>query len=196
MKKNKSILLIRLFLIALMVGVFGCINENIEELELDTDMPELMESEGIDGANLRVDPAAQNKLLASVRNATAKYHRIEAALADGYAPRGDCMEGLGIHYVKEDLLNGEIIPTQPEVLLYEPMKNGQLRLVGVAFIVVASQAAATPSFGNVELELHEPHTNGHHHHHFDFPHYQIHVWVWKNNPLGLYETHNPNVVCE
>jgi hypothetical protein len=28
-----------------------------------------------------------------------------------------------------------------------------------------------------------------------FPHYQLHVWVWKNNPNGMYTPFNPNVSC-
>jgi hypothetical protein len=29
-----------------------------------------------------------------------------------------------------------------------------------------------------------------------FPHYQLHVWVWKNNPNGMYFPFNPKVRCQ
>jgi len=29
-----------------------------------------------------------------------------------------------------------------------------------------------------------------------FPHYQLHVWVWKNNPNGMYFPFNPKVQCQ
>lgn len=27
------------------------------------------------------------------------------------------------------------------------------------------------------------------------PHYDLHVWVWSNNPSGIFEMFNPNVSC-
>ena len=46
--------------------------------------------------------AAQSRLLATVRQATARYHRVEAALADGYEPASPCEAiaegGVGVHY--------------------------------------------------------------------------------------------------
>ena len=28
-----------------------------------------------------------------------------------------------------------------------------------------------------------------------FPNYELHVWVWKENPNGMYATTNPKVNC-
>src|SRR4051812_9655063 len=54
--------------------------------------------------------AAQNQLLATVRQATAAYHRVDAAIADGYVLGSPCEampgQGIGIHYRKGALIDG------------------------------------------------------------------------------------------
>src|SRR5688572_13768725 len=73
------------------------------------------------------------KQLAELRSATAKYHDVEEALADGYAPMGECVAlpsgaAMGIHYVNmQKVLDGELSITEPEVLVYLPEADGGLR---------------------------------------------------------------------
>src|SRR5713101_1265065 len=73
--------------------------------------------------------------LDDVRNATAKYHDVNAAIADGYGPFYVCTDQLGVgtmgqHYVKGSLVGDPAIdPLHPEALVYEPMPDGSLRLV-------------------------------------------------------------------
>jgi len=92
---------------------------------------------------------AGNPALDAARSATAKYHRIDVAKAAGYGRFVDAngiacidMPGLGamgIHYVNGSLVgNPAIEATQPEALVYEPEKNGQLRLVAAEYIVIKS----------------------------------------------------------
>ena len=92
---------------------------------------------------------ADNPALDAARSATAKYHRIDVAKAAGYGRFVDAngiacidMPGLGamgIHYVNGSLVgNPAIEATQPEALVYEPEKNGQLRLVAAEYIVIKS----------------------------------------------------------
>jgi hypothetical protein len=80
-------------------------------------------------------------LLAPIRQATANYHDVAKAIAGGYqAP--DAAEwvaspdgGMGVHAVNPALLSDQVIdPLGPEVLLYEPKKNGGFRLVGVEHV--------------------------------------------------------------
>ena len=89
----------------------------------------------------RGSTASQNQLLAGIRAATARYHDVDAAIADGYAQATPCVAeaegGDGIHYVKQSLVDGVVTPLQPEVLLYEPKKNGGLKLVAAEYLVVA-----------------------------------------------------------
>jgi hypothetical protein len=143
--------------------------------------------------------AVQNKINAEIRQATAHYQQVERAEADGYAadPEGHCVPGMGIHYVNmAHIMDGVVDPSKPEVLVYEPMKNGRLKLVAVEFIVVAgpwdAAHAGPPMLGSQEFDDHRPPGSPGP----PFPHYQLHAWVWKNNPAGIYKPFNPTVSCE
>ena len=150
-------------------------------------------------------PSASGADLAAVRAATAKYHRVERALADGYGappfPGADpliseCVAhpdlgGMGHHYINARLANGTLDIEQPEILLYEPTKNGRLRLVGVEYLVpfrvepTADDGGTAPTlFGQT---FHENDNAGG---------WTLHVWVWKNNPSGMFADFNPTVSCE
>jgi hypothetical protein len=144
--------------------------------------------------------AAQNKLLATIRQSTARYHRVEAALADGYVLGSPCEampgQGIGIHYRKATLFDAVVDPSQPELLVYEPRENGNRDLVAVAFVVRASAWDPThnspPMLGNQVFEdKRVPDWSSP-----PFPNYEVHVWVWKNNPNGMYATTNPTVSCD
>ena len=84
--------------------------------------------------------------LAEVKRATAKYHSLEVALADGYIPFGDplpCVENpgvgtMGYHYYNPTLLfDGVLDPTRPELLVYAPSGNG-VRLGAVEYMMPLS----------------------------------------------------------
>ena len=139
--------------------------------------------------------------LQAAKAATARYHSIEQALAAGYVQGSPCetrpgLGGMGFHYVNPALMMDPAIdPTQPEILLYAPKENGKLELVGVEYLKVdADQNLATdadrPSlFGQPFAGPMPGHGPG-------MPiHYDLHVWLWEDNPYGLFTTWNPNVVC-
>jgi hypothetical protein len=69
--------------------------------------------------------------LAAVRAATAKYHDPAAAQADGYLPTHECAESpdgvMGYHWINPMNLSGQLDLTKPQVLLYQPRPNGDLR---------------------------------------------------------------------
>ena len=147
-----------------------------------------------------IDPDV-NKGLAQVRQATAQYHDVDAALADGYLPTEHCaavpgVGGMGYHYVNPALIGDPSVdPLRPEVLLYAPKPNGTLKLVAVEYLIVdADQDLSTDEdrpnlFGvafNGPMLGHEP----------GMPiHYDLHVWIWKGNPAGLFADFNPKVGC-
>jgi hypothetical protein len=144
--------------------------------------------------------ADQNQLLAVIREATAHYHRVDAALADGYVQGSPCEAipggGIGTHYRKLALFDAVVDPSQPELLVYEPQKNGDLQLVAVAFVVRAAQwdvaNSSPPMLGDQVFEdKRVPDWSSP-----PFPNYELHVWVWKHNPNGMYATTNPTVSCE
>src|SRR5215204_1265529 len=112
------------------------------------------------------------KQLADLRSATAKYHGVEEALADGYAPLGGCVAlpsgpTMGIHYVNmQKLLDGELSITEPEVLVYLPEADGSLRLVAVEYMI--------PQAMTTEL----PELFGQSFHPGPMGTWTLHAWVW------------------
>ena len=188
MKKNEFALFSKLLVLMLAVTIFSCIPEDFSDQDVES-------SEILAARNNEAD---QNQLLASIKQSTAKFQRVEEAVAAGYMPASPCvfvpgLGAMGIHYVKFMLVDEIVDPTQPEALLYEPMKNGRLNLVGVEYIVNATDfedGHDVPMLGNKEMDNHL------HGAPLGFPHYQLHVWVWKNNPNGMYTPFNPKVSCE
>ena len=143
-------------------------------------------------------PAARDdRGVTAVRNATAKFHDVDVALAAGYVPVSHCEElpgtgAMGIHYLHPDLAaDHRLVPTQPEVLLYEPTEDG-LVLVGVEYFVAeeAVRGSAPSVLGrrlNGPMAGHSP----------QMPtHYDLHLWVWRDNPDGLSADWNPAVSCQ
>ncbi|MCY7380260.1 MAG: hypothetical protein LH467_13100 [Gemmatimonadaceae bacterium] len=139
--------------------------------------------------------------LAEIRAATARYHRVEVAIADGYKSTIECaarpgVGAMGIHYVNAALrTDAAFDPTHPEVLVYEPQKNGQLRLVAVEYFIWranwdAAHPGTTPSLlGHDFFRSFGPAAHG-------LPdHYELHAWLWRHNPYGMFAQWNPNVTC-
>lgn len=146
-------------------------------------------------------PGAEAGSLAQIRQATAQYHSVERAIADGFVSTVHCEESeegaMGIHFVRVDrVLDPSVNPVEPEVLLYEPDENGKLRLVGVEYVVldedqdVGTPNADPPSLLGVPFDGPMPG-----HHPGEPVHYDLHVWVWQHNPEGMYEPWNPSVQC-
>lgn len=142
-----------------------------------------------------------NKGLAKVRQATAKYHKVSNALAEGYLPTEHCVAvpgvgGMGYHYVNPALIRDPSVnPLKPEVLLYAPKNNGGVKLVGIEYLVVdADQDLATDEdrpdlFGVLFNGPMEGHERG-------MPvHYDLHAWIFKGNPNDVFADFNPKVRC-
>lgn len=134
--------------------------------------------------------------LAQVRAATAQFHRSEVAEAAGYVNVnvGECVAhpelgGMGYHFVNFDLVDLELDPRQPEILVYAPSPSGNLKLVAVEYAVPIEPWDA--------LHDHPPSVLGQHLHANPFLGlYVLHAWIWQNNPAGMFEDWNPNVSCD
>ena len=150
------------------------------------------------------DPVVLQQL-AQVRRATAKYHDVNVAQADGFVPTPHCIESpagvMGIHYINIDrLMDPEVNILEPEILLYVESGNG-LKLVGVEYwfsigapntLVKELPQPIPPApviFGRSLEGPMDPHEEG------QPPHYDLHAWVWQGNPSGIFAQFNPNVSC-
>ncbi|MDX1675345.1 MAG: hypothetical protein R3314_11170, partial [Longimicrobiales bacterium] len=162
--------------LAALVGLGGC-----DAMDTDTTGPEsrqLLSAPGLAEAHMAGTDGAQ---LAMLRRATAGYHRINAALDDGFFAPDECVEvpgvgGMGVHYVHMDRINdGVADPSAPDVLLYEPQENGRMRLVGVEFVIWRADwtESSDPSF------LGRPFDRSFGEDSHGLPdHYELHVWIW------------------
>lgn len=122
---------------------------------------------------------------------------------------------MGIHYFRPDLLgitgppnprvNGTGTHTdflRPGILIYEPQQDGSLELVAVENLtfIKAWEAAgnqAPPSFHGVPYDkmADDPATEVDEAHMFE-PHYDRHVWLYRENPNGIFAQFNPKATCK
>jgi hypothetical protein len=163
---------------------------------------------------------------AELKAASERFTDVEVALAEGYIrdPHDLCitaeMEGqpaemgaMGIHFFRPDMLG--ITATEPlvdgtgthtdflnpSVVIYEPQADGSLELVAVENLVFAEAWHAKndeppSSFAHQWVHMiDDPATEVDEAHGFQ-PHYELHAWVFRANPNGLFTPFNPNVTCE
>jgi hypothetical protein len=140
-------------------------------------------------------------LVEIVREATRRFRDVSAAEAAGYALHFGCVSGpdegaMGLHYVNMDLVADPTLdPWRPEIVIYEPKPNGDLRLIGADYLVLADAWHATnpapPELMGQLLHLFESPNR------FGLPDfYTLHVWAWKDNPSGTFVNWHRNVSCE
>ncbi len=136
--------------------------------------------------------------LIKVRDALAKYKDPFVAVRDGYFSTVGCVQfpdgDMGIHFLNPAFIGPEPDPMKPAILLYEPVADGKLELVGVEwFIPLATGVKGRPVIFGQEFEGpmagHEPLMPD------ELHHYDLHAWLYKENPLGVFHHSNPNVNC-
>ena len=144
--------------------------------------------------------AAGQSSVAGLRAATAPFHSLAAATDAGYGSFYVCTDeegegAMGQHFVNGALVGDPAIdPLQPEALVYEPKPGGGYRLVGVEYVVFQDAWDATNDspprlFGRWFAAVGAGNRFG------LPPFYQLHVWVWRPNPSGLFNDWNPKVTC-
>ena len=127
------------------------------------------------------------KEVAAARRGTAQYHDITVALADGFVQDSPCVRRpgfgtMGFHYALASRIDQTIDPSEPEVLLYLPNDDGVMELVAVEYIF--PNVGIVPTlFG--QNYLYSAARNR----------YELHAWIWRNNPTGMFENWNPKLNC-
>lgn len=142
-------------------------------------------------------------LVNKVRHATRRYFDINVALGEGWVQATPCVSGpnegaMGVHFIKpERLHDGLLKADEPELLIYEPERGGTYRLVGVEYLVLASEWAGRNPPGTA------PQVDGHLANFVGEPNryalpafYELHVWAWEENPSGSFSDWNPRVSCD
>ena len=161
------------------------------------------------GHDMAVDEASLQNELAQVRQATARFHDLDAALNAGYElgwvngsgnriitgcvfhPTAGAM---GYHYINPGLVaDNAVDPLKPEALVYAPGKDG-LKLAAVEWIVRGPNSnppgvtpPPIPTVLGMEMHILVPPPGP--------AFYLMHAWVWKTNPAGMFADWNPEVTC-
>jgi hypothetical protein len=140
--------------------------------------------------------AASKDDITKVREATAGFQHTAAARAAGYEliPGLDyCfqnygMGGMGYHYINTSLLDTTVDVLHPEAIVYAQDANGSLQLGAVEYMVPVvawdAEHIAPPQLMEQNFNVHEK-----------LGMYVLHVWIWMDNPSGIFEDWNPYVIC-
>ncbi len=144
----------------------------------------------------------------AMRQGLAKYQDPYVAVRDLYLSTVGCvhydgstMEGhlnyakgtMGVHFVNLTI-QGPPDPMKPNVLIYEPVGK-ELKLVAAEWLVpLTPDTKERPNLMGQPfqgpMEGHEPLIPQ------GFLHYDLHAWLFKDNPLGMFSPTNPDVSCE
>jgi len=146
--------------------------------------------------------------IAAVKAALDKYKDPIAAVRDGYFSTVGCIDfpaggsehgsmeykpgAMGVHFLNPALIGPKLDSTKPQVLLYEPVGD-QLVLTGAEWFVPTAVSKTPPSVLGHQLmgpmEGHPPILPA------ELHHWDLHVWLYKDNPNGMYSPTNSAVKC-
>jgi hypothetical protein len=146
--------------------------------------------------------------LEAAKAALSKYSDPIVAVRDGYLSTLGCVDfpepvtdgpvsypagAMGVHFLNPANIGPKLDPTKPQILIYEPVGN-KLVLAGAEWFVPEQVAGTTvPTiFGQSlagPMDGHEPIIPA------TLRHYDLHVWLWKDNPKGMFVSTNAAVKC-
>jgi len=147
--------------------------------------------------------------LEAAKAALAKYADPIAAIRDGYFSTLACIDfphggkdgpvdyppgAMGVHFLNVANIGPKLDPAKPQVLIYEPVGNKLVLAAAEWFVpvAVAPGGVAPTIFGQAlsgPMDGHEPIMP------VSLRHYDLHVWLWKDNPRGVFTSTNAKVKC-
>jgi hypothetical protein len=159
------------------------------------------------GATMVGATLAQSDVQAA-KAATAQFHDPSVAGSAGFgpfaapAPLHFCIASLdntgamGFHWLNGANLNNITDPTRPAVLVYAPDKHGKLHLAALEFVIFQSAWYADHAPGTMP-EMFGQMMMANDGVRFELPpFFALHVWLFQDNPSGLFAPFNPNVSCD
>ena len=139
--------------------------------------------------------------LSALRRLTAPYHSLRKAHEAGYTVEFPCVSdpalgGMGVHYAHQDLSrlsDDRVSLLEPEFLVYAPDDKGELAFAALDYFVPYSRAWPSPENGGEPPTLlgmeFRPSAR--------FQAWIFHIWLWRNNPAGMFVDFNPAVpLCD
>jgi ABC-type amino acid transport substrate-binding protein len=131
--------------------------------------------------------------VARIRAATARFASLDSAVAAGYQRDvADCIANgrqgaMGYHHVNEGSVAAHLDLEKPQILVYERAPDGRYLLDAVEYFIpfrLWPADSVPPVLLGQRLQPYN-----------DLRIWDTHVWVWKENPSGLFAGWNPNVRC-
>jgi hypothetical protein len=146
--------------------------------------------------------------ITAVRKALEKYKDPIAAVRDGYYSTVGCVDfptggtehgameykpgAMGVHFINMSYVSPKLDSTKPQVLLYEPVGD-KLVLTGAEWFVPTELSKTPPTVLGHQLmgpmEGHAPIMPA------ELHHWDLHVWLFKDNPNGMFSATNSAVKC-
>ena len=159
-------------------------------------------------AKMAAAPTAMSPDLDAARTALAKYGDPFVAIRDGYFSTLACIDfpagmtdgsveyppgAMGVHLLNPANIGPKLDPAKPQVLIYEPVGD-KLVLAGAEwFVPVQAAGGVVPTiFGQTlagPMDGHDPIMPT------SLRHYDLHVWLWKDNPRGMFTSTNAALKC-
>ena len=153
-------------------------------------------------------PAPLTPDLEAAKAALAKYSDPIVAVRDGYHSTVACVDfpmgakdgpieyppgAMGVHLLNVANIGQQLDPAKPQVLIYEPVGNKLVLAAAEWFMPEAVAAGTAPTiFGHTlagPMDGHEPVMPA------SLRHYDLHVWLWKSNPRGVFTSTNAKLKC-
>jgi len=166
---------------------------------------------GLIARNASQATAVSPTLIDRVREATKQFKDVNVAIAAGFVQATECVSGphgaMQFHFVLPTFLTQSIMSDpsvdQPQALIYEPLSNGSLRLVGVDYIVLASAwrsrhpGAIPPALEGQPLSFVDTPSS---YRRADYRHsllafYELPVMAWEQNQVGSFADWNTALSC-
>jgi len=136
--------------------------------------------------------------LDSARTLFAKYKDPMKAVHDGFLSTQACIDfpngAMGVHFVNMQTVGPTVDLAKPQVVIYQPVGDS-LELAGVEwFVPLATGVKTAPAmFGETfdgPMAGHEPIMPA------GLEHYDLHVWLYRENPRGIFNVINSNMDCK
>lgn len=158
-----------------------------------------------------------------VRILSEKYKDVSTATDAGFERKDHCVDqrdlqavrlpdlgvapakrgAMGYHHYNPGLVDRSLDLARPEAMIYAPTEDGGRVLAAIEYIFVdQDQNLATveqvPDLFLGDSDVWAGPMQGHGNYANGEPmpiHYDLHVWVWRDNPDGMFAPYNPSVHC-
>lgn len=126
-----------------------------------------------------------------VKSATTQYVDFDKAESEGFVDVSGYVPQMGHHYMLMSRVDDKFELEKPEILLYAPGADGNMEFLGVEYSILVDDPSnpgnPPEGFAGDQDQWHFRE---------DLAQWQLHVWTVKENPDGIFASHNPDVKAE